>query len=130
MSETRFNIILMSSLPESYCPTLQTLTTMERANKLSGLQSNAIKADDLIAFIIEEAQHWVINNNHMKSTKFALVAHTKKPAEPKEKEKAKDQLDIVCKNCDRPGHGKPDCYLKGRGKECYDFDTKQVSTVK
>ena len=59
MSDTQFNIIIMSSLPESYQPTLQTITTSERANKLSGSQLTTIKADDLIAFIIEEAQHQV-----------------------------------------------------------------------
>ena len=52
MSETQFNIIIMSSLPESYCPTLQTITASEQVSKLTGLQSNAMKADDLIAFII------------------------------------------------------------------------------
>lgn len=62
LSETRFNIIIMSSLLESYRPTLQTITTSERASKLSGNQSNAMKADDLTAFIIEEAQHRVIND--------------------------------------------------------------------
>ena len=60
MSETHFNIMIMLSLSESYCPTLQTITTMERANKLSWLQSNAMKADDLIAFIIEEVLHFYL----------------------------------------------------------------------
>ena len=78
MSETQFNIIIMSSLPESYCPTLQTITAMERA-KLSGLQSNAMEVDDLIALIIEEAQHCVINDDHTKSAESALAACTKKP---------------------------------------------------
>jgi gag-polypeptide of LTR copia-type len=57
MSDTRFNIIIMTSLPESYQPTLQTITVSERMSKLSGSQANSIKADDLIAFITEEAQH-------------------------------------------------------------------------
>jgi hypothetical protein len=53
----------MSSLPGSYRPTLQTITVAERASKLSGQQANAMKADDLITFIIEEAQHRVINKD-------------------------------------------------------------------
>jgi gag-polypeptide of LTR copia-type len=57
ISDTRFNTIIMSSLPESYRPTLQTITAAERASKLSGQQANTMKADDLITFIIEEAQH-------------------------------------------------------------------------
>ena len=77
MTETQFNIIIMSSLPESYRPTLQTITTSEHASKLSGMQSNTIKADNLIAFIIEEAQHRVINDDRMKSAESALAARTK-----------------------------------------------------
>jgi hypothetical protein len=76
-----------------------------------------MKADDLIAFIIEEAQHRVINDDHTKSAESALAARTKKPAKSKGKKKAKPKSDEVCENCDRPGHGKPDCYLKGGGKE-------------
>ena len=67
----------MSSLPESYRPTLQTITASERANKLSGSQSTTIKADNLIAFIIEEAQHRVINNERTKAAESALAVHTK-----------------------------------------------------
>ena len=63
MSETHFNIIIMPSLPESYWPTLQIITMAERVKKLSGMQSNAMKVDDLIFLIIEEAQHQVINDD-------------------------------------------------------------------
>jgi gag-polypeptide of LTR copia-type len=37
MSDTRFNTIIMFSLPESYRPTLQTITAAEQASKLSGM---------------------------------------------------------------------------------------------
>src|ERR1700678_4042307 len=77
MSDTRFNIIIMSSLPESYRPSLQMITAAERANKLLGIQSNTMSADDLIAFIIEEAQHRVINDKCTKNAESALAAHTK-----------------------------------------------------
>jgi hypothetical protein len=62
MSDTRFNVIIMSFLPELYRPTLQTITASKQASKLSGHQLSAIKADNLIAFIIEEAQHCIIND--------------------------------------------------------------------
>src|SRR6202522_3378308 len=62
ISETQFNIIIMSSLPESYRPTLQTITASERVGKLSGGKTSVMKSDDLISFIIEEAQHRVIND--------------------------------------------------------------------
>ena len=67
LSETRFNTIIMSSLPESYHPSLQTITAAKRVNKLSGGQSSGIKSNDLIAFLIEEAQHWVNNMAKMQS---------------------------------------------------------------
>ena len=66
MSDTRFNIIIMSSLPESYWPTLQTITASKQVSKLSGLKSNAMKADNLIAFILKEAQQHIINDEHTK----------------------------------------------------------------
>ena len=75
------------------------------------MQSQAMKADDLIAFIIEEAQHCVINDDCTKSAESALAAWTKN------NEKNKGKKRITCKNCGRPGHGKPDCYQKGGDKE-------------
>ena len=62
------------------------ITASERASKLSG-QSNAIKADDLIAFIIEEAQHQVINDERTKTAESALAAHAKKTGNLKAKRK-------------------------------------------
>jgi hypothetical protein len=70
-------------------------------------------ADDLIAFIIEEAQHQVINDECMKNAESALATCSKKPGKPKGKRKEKVQSDITCKNCKKPGHGKPDCFSKG-----------------
>jgi hypothetical protein len=45
--------------------------------------------DNLIAFILEEAQHQVINNEHLKDAEFALAAHIKKLAKSKEKKRDK-----------------------------------------
>ena len=75
------------------------------------MQSRAMKADDFIAFIIEEAQHHVINDNHTKSGESALAAQTKN------NERSKGKKKITCENCGRSGHGKPDCYQKGGDKE-------------
>ena len=111
MTETRFNIIIMSLLPESYRPTLQTITASECVSKLSGMQLSAIKADNLIAFIIKKAQHCVINNNHMKSAESALAAQTKNTKKNKGKKK------VTCENCGRTGYGKPYCYQKEGVKE-------------
>ena len=56
ISDTHYNTIVMSSLPESYHLTLQTIMAMEHASMVLGTSSSKkMKVDDLIAFIIEEA---------------------------------------------------------------------------
>ena len=42
-----------------------------------------MKADDLISFFIEEAQHQVINDECTKNTESALAAHGKNPKKGK-----------------------------------------------
>ena len=74
------------------------------------MQSSAMKADDLIAFIIEEAQHRVINDDRTKSAESALAARTKS-------NKKRGKKRITCENCGRTGYEKPDCYQKGGDKE-------------
>ena len=46
-----------------------------------------------------------------------MAAHTKKQGKSKGKRRDKLKLDIICDNCKRRGHGKPDCYLHGGCKE-------------
>ena len=117
ISEQRFNTIIMSSLPHSYRPTLQTITATERLNRLSGSQANAMKADDLIAFIIEEAHHRVINDERNKSAESALAARTKETGKSNRKKKDKSKPDVICDNCKKPGHTGEQCYSKGGGRE-------------
>ena len=57
--DTRFKIIIMSSLPELYQPTLQTITTSEHTSHLASGKTSVMKHNDLIAFILEGAQHRV-----------------------------------------------------------------------
>ena len=77
LSSTRFNTIIMGSLPESYRPTLQTITAAEKANEITGGTSNRMKSDDLIVFLMEEDQHRIINAERSKNFEQALAAHTK-----------------------------------------------------
>ena len=62
-------------------------TVLEQAGRLSGTQSTAMKANDIISFIIEEAQHHVINNNHSKNAEWALATCMKKTGKSKGKKK-------------------------------------------
>ena len=91
ITDTCFNIIIMSSLLDLYCPTLQTITAAERASRLSGSISKGMSPNDLIAFIVEEAQHQVINNECTKTAESALAACTKKVAKPRGKGRNKSK---------------------------------------
>jgi hypothetical protein len=121
LSDSWFNTIIMSSLPESYQPTLQTITAAEQTSAvLRTLSSKKMKADDLIAFFIKEAQHHVINNERTKSAESALAAHGKKRKQGKGgwgKKPEKPESDELCDNCNRPGHTEPNSWSKGGGKE-------------
>jgi hypothetical protein len=123
ISDTRFNIIIMSSLPGSYRPTLQTITAAERASTLTGSTPKTMKPSDLIAFLLEEAQHRVINDERTKNSELALAAHSNKGGKHKAnhgKGKGKPQnadSDVICSNCNKSGHKAEDCWSKGGGKE-------------
>jgi len=103
----------------SYRPSLQTITANEMAGKLSGIRTAALNADGLMAFIIEEAQHRVINEERDKASESALAARLKSSGKSKGKGKRKEkgQSDVTCENCEKAGHSKADCYSKGGGKE-------------
>ena len=79
ISDLHYNTIIMSLLPESYQPTLQTITAAEHVSTLLGMSSpRATKPDDLIIFIMEEAQHCVINDECTKNAESMLAALNKK----------------------------------------------------
>ena len=47
LSDSRFNTIIMSSLPESYCPSLQTIMAAEHTSAVLGMTSSKrMKPDD------------------------------------------------------------------------------------
>ena len=121
ISDSCYNTIIMSSLLELYRPTLQTITAVERASTLLGTSSSrAMKPDDLITFITEEAQHCVINDERTKNAESALTALSKKQRTGKHhsnKGKEKSTPGATCKNCKNTGHTKANCWGKGGGKE-------------
>ena len=45
---------------------------------LTGARSTKMRHDDLIAFLIEEAQHCVINEERGRNAELALAAHATK----------------------------------------------------
>ena len=123
ISDTQLNTLIMGSLPLSYRPTLQTITAVERAAALTGTTSNQMKPKDLIEFLIEEANHRVINDKRSKNSDQALAVHTRKGDKGKSKAKKADDKTQkggeveTCSNCKRDGHKSENCYGKGGGKE-------------
>ena len=103
LSNSRFNTIIMLSLPESYCPSLQTIMAAKHTSAVLGtMSSKRMKADDLISFFIEEAKHRVINDEHTKYAESTLAAHGKKPKKEKfceGKTSEKPGLSVTCENC-------------------------------
>ena len=53
-----------------------------------------MKPNDLIAFILEEAQHCVINDECTKNTKIALAAHSKKGKQSKSGKNKKSEKSL------------------------------------
>ena len=121
ISDSRYNTIIMSLLLELYRPTLQMITAVEWASTLLGtLSSRAMKPNDLITFIMEEAQHCIINDERTKNAESALAAFGKKQRTGKycsNKGKEKSTPGVTCKNCKNAGHTKANCWAKGGGKE-------------
>jgi len=78
-----------------------------------------MKPDDLIAFLIEEAQHRVIIEQRGKVAESVLAAHARGRSgkrKPK-KEFSKSESEDACENCNKPGHTRSECWSKGGGKE-------------
>ena len=95
----------------------------ERASSLTSSSTQRMKASDLIDFLIEEASHHIINDERAKNSDHTLMASGKKGGKGKskwkkdgDKEKT-DELEIICYNCNKPGHKQFDCWAKGGGKE-------------
>ena len=78
LSETQFNTLIMSSLPESYRLTLQTITAAKQASSLTSSSTQRMKASNLIDFLIDEASHCVINDKRAKNSDHALMDSGKK----------------------------------------------------
>ena len=121
LSNLYFNTIIMSSLPESYHLSLQTIMAAKHTSAVLGMTSSKwMKADDLISFFIEGAQHWVINDEHTRNAESALAAHGKNPKKVKSHQKKNSEnlrSSVTCKNCNHKGHLKEDCWSKGGEKE-------------
>ena len=86
---------------------------MEHVSTLLGTSSSrTMKPDNLITFIMEEAQYQVIDDKYTKNAESTLVALGKKQKAGKQwsnKGKEKSTAGESCENCKSSGHTKADC---------------------
>ena len=101
----------MASLPRSYRPTLQTITTASKANETQSAP------DDIINLITEEAENRVIEDDRVKQGESALSARTSKTRKPRERDESGGSKRPTCENCGKEGHNKENCWAEGGGKE-------------
>ena len=127
LSDTRFSTMIMSSLPSSYRPALQTITAASKANK------TVIVPADLITFFIEEAEHRVIERGRATADAALVACSGGKSGRPgKPRNGANKPTNVVCENsnCGKSGHTKANCWVKGGGKEGQGPQTSTSKTVK
>ena len=84
ISDTRFSAMIMSSLPPSYRPALQTITAASKASKSTMLPT------ELIAFFTEEAHHRVIAEDRANQAQSALYARTHRGRKSPEHDESSD----------------------------------------
>ncbi|KII82946.1 hypothetical protein PLICRDRAFT_60360, partial [Plicaturopsis crispa FD-325 SS-3] len=109
-----FVSIIISSMPDIYRPTIQ---TVETTTKVSG---TTITPETLMSIITQEAEHRVIErekSRHAEAAMLALQSSSKK-SKKGGKGKPKGSGTNVCENCKKVGsHTKEDCWAPGGGKE-------------
>jgi hypothetical protein len=113
VSDSTYATIIISSMPNTYRPTIQMVeTTMKVTGK-------TLDPNDLIAIFIEEAEHHIIGEAQAKHTEAAMIASQsgKKIHKKGGKGKQKGKMHVVCENCHKPRHTKENCYHPGGGKE-------------
>jgi hypothetical protein len=122
LSDTRFSTMIMSSLPASYRPELQTIMVAKRVHSAQSTLTPAttvaaakkMSPTDLMAFFLEEANHQVIEEaKHPGETALFMQGKKQKHSQSH----GKPKKDKVCDNCHGKGHVKDDCWSKGGGKE-------------
>jgi hypothetical protein len=109
ITDSTYVSIVISSMPESYRPTVQTIeTTM----KVTGKQ---IAPDDLVAIFLQKAEHRAIEGGNAKSDAAMVVgmSNGRKPA----KRKAPGKSRSKCEHCAKLRHTKDGCWAPGGGKE-------------
>jgi hypothetical protein len=118
LTKSCFSTLIMSLLPPSYFPVLQTITA---AQKAASSTVAIMKPTDLITFFIEEAEHRVIEEECTKHVESALHAQGKRDKKGKGRadKGVKLKSTVVCgnPNCGKTGHTTENCWAKSRGKE-------------
>ena len=103
----RYGQTILGSLPESYRPLVQTLSTQRENGGSIPSPSTIYK------MIVNEADHRVIVADRQKGSESAMVAKSK----PKTDKSAKKKFAGKCFGCGKTGHMKSDCWQKDDDKD-------------
>src|SRR5258705_1212259 len=109
IDERDYYAIVLGSLPESYRPLLSAINATAR------ISQKTLTTYELVNVITEEYEHRLLasRGSSKKGANNSALSATTSP----NNRRSGNSKDIICYNCERKGHKKPDCWRPGGGKE-------------
>ena len=111
LSEPDFSAIILGSLPKSYDKFISAVITTASVLKKD------LDLEDLMQTVIDEYDHRSTRSGILKEKGSDTAFFARGANNRGGKAEKRLNKDVECFNCHKKGHKKPDCWVKGRGKE-------------